>query len=281
MTFWEGDKNKSPDSWAFDKSLVAPEWEWIWEHTPAFAFPLWGDSIDLSSNDLSTRGTLAGNAIWAPGAHGLSLDNTVDGSLDFPLGTLYAIPVADPEITIFTAFYLSSLVGANASPLAFRGSFGNGMWQIWKNATQIAFSFHNGSNRTLSFNVNSYPTTVGYHSIAIVRKLGGDFEAFVDGIPKGTGSTAESFTSASHVLTVGDLQSGLGHQVRGKHYTAIGWYNVAHNRARIKQLHEDPGGPFRMVENAEWLSVAAEVGLGPAEIITMLNRDKISPLRQM
>lgn len=240
--------------WGVDPGQVESEWDWFWRPRPAFAAPLWNDGLDVSAKG---RGALTGSAVWGAGPRGQALDNTAGGTLEFASSTLYAIPVTDPNMTIFVAYELASLQGSNPSPIAFRGSFASGMWELYKSGSKTFFSFHNGSLIDVQLANVTFPTSVGYHSMALVRKKGGAYEFYIDGVLEGTDTKADTFTSAAHTLLIGDLGSGLNNQVRGKYYIAAVWYNVAHTAARIKALHDDPGGPFRRLDEVPLFVPAA------------------------
>ncbi len=84
MTFWQDDTRKKPDSWGFDKNLVAPEWEWFWDKAKLACLISEGAGLvlDYANNQFSATNTVA----WQNALHGPELTGApAEAHLEFLL----------------------------------------------------------------------------------------------------------------------------------------------------------------------------------------------------
>ncbi len=262
MTFWAGDKFKKPERWGFDKSLVAPEWAWL---DDTVIFPMWegGGNTFHRANGRHSASFSSGTPVWSNDAEGPEIDfsgvsasASVDqsalsasfiGNTNFSITIRARAPAYDDGSATFSIKQASDVTASDslvfytyddtADP-ATNGArvFWNGFQLISENGAGLPLNKHH------IFTFSSFSAT--------------DHVLFADGKQVGTQSESKTISANTDEINFGSWQSD-GTQTYNGQISYVMLHRRAIGLAQHNQIALDPFGPFRMVEEAEWLSVAA------------------------
>ncbi len=289
MTFWVGDKNQKPDQWSFDNTLIETQWDWVNQDLVAL-YPMWekGGTSIRSVAGRAIDAPFTGTPTWSMAPYGPCLeftDNVTEYALVEMTGLGWNLATNNTEdwplTLVISGFIPTANPGAN-----------RGFIQIGQAANDgTPFTLIRMASLTLQFFLDgglredSQTLVVGQtYTIGMVWEKGlavgiGLTHFYLDGKLLSTYDAGANHQTASTSI---DLYIGNGFSPSAPcKIGAVMLWHGAKSHAQMAQIGCDPFGPLRMEDDTPWLAVAAAGGLGPAEIITMLNRDKISPLRQM
>ncbi len=112
--FFEGEKFKKPEEWAFDPGFVAPEWLPFWDGARV-VLPFWEGSSDAFDLANGLQATLNGAVTWVSTKYGISPNytNTIGDRFSFPNSSIF--DVATTQLTLaFLATPGADLASARA-----------------------------------------------------------------------------------------------------------------------------------------------------------------------
>lgn len=244
---------KKPRKWAFEPGIVAPEWAWFWDSL-LFALPLWegaGKARDYSGN--GHHATLTGMP-WVATPIGLGADNNSDGDeLGFDDKQVALDISATAKHSFFCVIDVDSYNGTNAGffragstsndATFFITNAGAGLWLRFQTVDVFKDSYTLGTGRK----------TFGFsHS----RSAPQDGAGYLDGVKRSTGTGGGSNPTSIYQL---GWQSATSQRIDGRWQAAYLW-NKWLGDEQHAQLHRDPFGPFRMVDEAAFFVLAPPVG---------------------
>ncbi len=296
MTFWEGEKFKKPDQWAFDRSLVDEKWGWFHDNLVG-AWLVFPQNNLARVQDLNTRvlnhGTpdnSSGDLTLVTTAAGPTINFSGDATNDrIDLGSITsANPLSffgKTSLTLFSRLTVGLTPNSGFPRVFDKSNAGNATngWGFWIGSAGgwdgKAVVIIDGTPASIT--ATAMMTTGETATIDLVIDGLSIQHFYKNGVLFETNTAAlSSFPADTTNAAIGNWNHSTDRMWRGSiDYVYV--LNGAATPSQVAQVYSDPFGPFRMVEDTPWLSVAAAGGLTPAEIITMLNRDKISPLRQM
>ena len=234
-----------PDRWEFRRDAAA-----AWAKYASCVVPWWYN--DYSPRDLITRrranaDTEGSRATGNKGPGYLSASakaNTVfnyssswdlDGDRNFTL--LFVLRI-DGTSGSGCAFFSRRSVGSGGVDPGYMtfsgtGSPGDPKFE-WKDS--------GGTIRSVSWS-GAWPAN-GFHTIAICRRAGGEYELFVDGVSQGTQSQASTYpASAAHALEIGSVLKAFGstaRSVHGLYYLFAQLTGYAFTATDARDFHVDP-----------------------------------------
>ncbi len=277
MTFWEGEKRKKPERWGFDRSLVNPEWQKIADHM-VLGVPMWG----VGSTDIPSFGrikTLGTRTAFGGGPAPAILVSRFGPTFNFVTGVTaddgghftWGDPVEasfTEAVTIFVLVYYNSWSFSNISGAI--GKWGAAQadraYTIFTDAVgEVHLGLGDGTSTFQTTVTAAQSLNVWYFMVGSWSKAGGVGRIYVDGVLNGTVALTSSLATNTSPLEVGRLRSDgspsfFGHDGQ---IAMAGVLDIELSAVEIQQWSCDPFGPFRMVEDAEWLSVAAAGGATP------------------
>lgn len=186
---------------------------------------LWHDAVFASALhtqfDLVQRSqaVLDGGAVVAPGNLGLGIKTASSGdTLTFP-GNLAYSPVWNESLMILVAVDITGTNGSDPGIISYRDSVIT--WELYKNSTNMKFSFWSGSLQNLTFS-GKWPGN-GFHTFGIwFQDTGATRYAtlFIDGINEGTSGIGANPSQNLDKLVFGGLSQGSTNNVFGIYYSA-------------------------------------------------------------
>ncbi len=251
------DGSVKPAQWGLDPGLVAPEWEWFWNHA-IFASDLQHNLFDHVQKDV---GTLQGTASVTDTRKGPAVDTTAATSdrLTWPQSTKYAFS-GDIALTIYVSMIWQADAGGFPGIITFRQTNSIGRWQLYKSSSTLLFAWTNGAgSQSVSLgNIETGIVAGDLLNIVVTRQIGGAWSSYKNGVLLATPSDIENFTSASETLHIGALGGDATVQNNKAQYLAAGVLTgYAATASNVRQLQRDSFGPFRMVDEAAFFVPAA------------------------
>ncbi len=280
MTFWEGEKNKKPERWSFDKGFVDPKWDWFWRDL-AFFVPIW-ELGSAALYDLVTRkrGTIQSATTWKATDRGTAL-NFIDNASD---GAIFTGPFIATDLGDFTgSFTVFSLartpdVGADRHTMYAQWDSGTitGQMLFGMNMTRAAGTEAGTLGLTCHENITGFDgadsaaglllanTWYAMTGRRIWNGASSDVSVWLDGVDvtdafETTNPRTARATSASYI---GNYSTTIPFD--GDISYVAGWNRPLSN-GEVIQLSRDPFGPFRMdaQDELQLLGVAAAGGANP------------------
>ncbi len=261
MTFWEGEKFKKPEREAFDRRLVAPEWAWYWD-AARVALPLWetaGDAFDVKhglrgvNTGLTHEATKFGVSPVFPGTNDSQLTFANSPIFDltgdqFTIAILFTPNFAQSDAV--TGSLVDNTVGNdNGYRLFFTGSFDDFRFRLPaggdnQDTTGIEFAAGDLLHIVATFNGTDNLQQLYYKNLSTGHTQ-----------IKTRNPASTVVVATGDPLLIGEASSGAAPLDGTIHTVYIG--DKFWSAAQVHQHRYDPFGPFRMVEEAEWLAVAA------------------------
>lgn len=240
---------------------------------------LWHDAVFASALHTQfdlvqrSRAVLDGGTIVAPGDLGLGIKTSSSGdTLTFP-GNLAYSPDWNESLMLLVAVDITGTNGSNPGILSYRDSAIT--WELYKNGSDIKFSFAKPTLYTLTFS-GKWPGN-GFHIFGLWFQDTGstrDATLFIDGVNEGTQGINQNPITTLEELVFGGLWQGSTHNVFGTYYSAA---LISPNTAaasgqspssrfdpalEARKFHEDPFAFVRVADFAPSFAVAAAGGSG-------------------
>ncbi len=276
MTRWDGDRNQKPEPWAYDKSLVEPEWEWYWgkshKSIVTFDIPVINDAEIFYDHSAKVFRGLSGSgsSVSVVTELGLGWKTNFDSSATargVALGTDLLNGAASATALAYIKMHSESRDNTNEHII------------YHENATTFAMLFrYDPAANTMEGFVHNGTTQVGgnfssasdiddgkFHAVAL-RYDGANIEFFLDGVKDAT-----SFAQTG-VLTGGAGATAVwsgGIAADGGQYIWLqaAAYREALSDGEIQQWANDPFGPFRMMDETAGLLAIEAAAAGVLNLV--------------
>ncbi len=254
-----------PAQWALTPALVDPKWEWFWRKA-VFAAPLWeggGNVQDQTPNRVSLPPSVT-PATWETSSRGRGIRSNAN-SESFQITTPDYLKIGWPA-SIFCGITRLGSNSTNAAlfGLLYSNNGANPFTSIMMGhaaSSEVRGEINSGGSfRNMFSDDPALDCPTGEtHDYAMVFKSG-DSSAYRDGIlaaTDGVGLSDPTYASTS-LVTFGDGVNASRTPNCDFHYGYI--LDGECTAGQVKQIADDPHGPFRMLDEVGVVIVPAAVG---------------------
>jgi len=222
------------------------DWSWAWRH-PGHLAIYWDGAGPPWDYKGRVRASNVTGSTWSPTVRGIGFKR--DASADRIVWADRSEFQLDGDIEFSVALYIviDSYDGSFRGWMSARDAFTDGLWEIYsQSGGEFNFKFDSALNG-VQWPSGTAPSADGLpHTMVISRKIGGTYELWVDGISKGTQSSASVPTGTNpHDLAIATLATNVSDGIFGTVLASAVWKNFAISDAQARQWHRDPFGPFR------------------------------------